>query len=133
MTYILQFNLQNLQICLKSLINQWLASYSFCTVSFLIYTLLVFWWLSLLPPHLLRNNVHIKKQQPRLDMKNITVLAIVIAVAFISGVTSAVVVSKLNQKAEEITSKLEEIDSRRNAQYGIMKSCIANPKKCEGK
>lgn len=66
-------------------------------------------------------------------MKNITMLAIVIAVAFISCVTSAVVVSKSNQNAEEVIKKLDEMNSRRNAQHGILKACIAEPKKCEGK
>ena len=45
-------------------------------------------------------------------MKSITVLAIVIAVAFISGVTSAVVVSKSNQNAEEIIKKLNEVKEK---------------------
>lgn len=66
-------------------------------------------------------------------MKQLPIILLVASVTIVNALAATVVISKVNTRADAIDAKLLELDSRRNAQYGILKKCVANPQKCEGK
>lgn len=59
-------------------------------------------------------------------MKQLHIALLVVSITLVNVLAATVVISKVNTRADAIDAKLLEIDSRRNAQYGIIKKLSAS-------
>lgn len=57
-------------------------------------------------------------------MKHIPIIAICGILVLVSIMTSTVYMHKINERFDQIENKINQIDHRRNAQYGIIKNKI---------